>query len=167
MLCRMLHPHPNHQCTRLRSHNLSPFPYSPFHATAQSIVSFPLYTFPVLAMAPFFKLCPPPRPVISELVALMCTLLPPSPNPLTPFAYSLNIESDLQSLFGLISEGAIGQPRQTTSLCDPLPLRISQLPHSFILPPPPPSPPPPISRRQHPIHSYSSSNPSYSFPLKT
>ncbi len=30
------------------------------------------------------------------------------------------MELDLQSLFGLINEGAIGQPRPTTSLCDPL-----------------------------------------------
>jgi hypothetical protein len=35
----------------------------------------------------------------------------------------LNMELDLQSLFGLHGHslaGAIGQPRQTTSLCDPM-----------------------------------------------
>jgi hypothetical protein len=50
---------------------------------------------------------------------------------------SLNMELDLQSLFGLglISlavtspyyEGAIGQPRQTTSLCDPQMAPIVQI----------------------------------------
>jgi len=40
------------------------------------------------------------------------------------FLTHVNMELDLQSLFGLIYEGAIGQPRQTTSLCDPLLLKI-------------------------------------------